>query len=76
MTTKLAVSLPDDLAEHARRMVRSGQAATVSGAVAAALERHRDQESAQAFLAELMEASGGPATADELASAAREIDPR
>lgn len=75
MTTKLAVSLPDDLAEHARRMVRSGQAATVSGAVAAALEQHRDQESAQAFLAELLEASGGPATAEELASAAREISP-
>ena len=34
MTTKLAVSLPDELAEQARQAVREGRAASVSAYIA------------------------------------------
>jgi len=73
MTVKIAVSLPDDLLEHARRMVRDGEATSVSGAVAHALRRHRDTETAEEFLDDLLALSGGPATEEELAAAGRDL---
>lgn len=71
MTTKLAISLPDELAQHARDMVRDGQAASVSAAIAQALARHRETETMESFLAEMLEASGGPASTEELAEVGR-----
>lgn len=73
VTAKIAVSLPDELLEHARQMVRDGEAASISGAVAHALARHRETETMEDFLDELLAATGGPATALEIAEARRDL---
>lgn len=42
MTTKLTISVPDELAAQARAAVRDGRANSVSGYIVAALEHYRD----------------------------------
>ena len=59
MTTKIAVSLPDHLVEHARAAVADGKAASVSAYVAQALQDRLDQEPLSDFFA-MFDAEFGP----------------
>ncbi|MGH8930312.1 MAG: toxin-antitoxin system antitoxin subunit [Egibacteraceae bacterium] len=66
MTTKIAVSLPDDLVVVARRAVAEGRAASVSAFVAGALEEQGRYADLASLLAE-MAAEAGPPTAEDRA---------
>jgi Arc/MetJ-type ribon-helix-helix transcriptional regulator len=67
MTTsvKIAVSLPIEVAERARRAVRKGHAASVSAYVATALEERAKLDELAALLSEMLAESGGPLSAAE-----------
>jgi Arc/MetJ-type ribon-helix-helix transcriptional regulator len=66
MTTKIAVSLPDELVAAARQAVSEGRASSVSAFVAGAIEEHGRYESLAELLAE-MAAEAGPPGADDRA---------
>jgi hypothetical protein len=67
MTTsvKIAVSLPIEVAERARRAVRKGHAASVSAYVATALEERAKLDELAALLSEMLAESGGPLSVAE-----------
>lgn len=65
MTTKIAVSLPDDLVDAARAAVRDGRAASVSGFVAEALAAHVRSGSLAALVADIIAEDGPPSAEDE-----------
>ncbi|MBV8560296.1 MAG: toxin-antitoxin system antitoxin subunit, partial [Acidimicrobiia bacterium] len=44
MTTKIAISLPDEVLAAARRAVREGRASSLSGYIAATLAERQDYE--------------------------------
>lgn len=58
MTTKIAVSLPDDLVDEARASVGRGEFASVSAYVARALRRFGREDSLADLLAEWDEELG------------------
>ena len=60
MTTKIAVSLPDDLVAEAKKAVASGSAASVSAYVAAAMRVFSRTDSLKSFLDDLDAAFGPP----------------
>ena len=62
---KIAISLPKQAAEGARRAVRQGRAASVSAYIAAALEQQVKLDDLSGLLAEMLAESGGPLTAAE-----------
>jgi len=64
MTTKIAVSLPDDLVAAARQAVADGRAASVSAFVANAIEEHGRYEQLTGLLSE-MAAEAGPPTDED-----------
>ena len=64
MTTKLAISLPDELADEARRAVREGRAASVSAYVAAALSETARTRSITALVADMRAEDGEPSQED------------
>jgi Arc/MetJ-type ribon-helix-helix transcriptional regulator len=64
MTTKIAVSLPDDLVAAARQAVADGRAASVSAFVADAIEEHGRYEQLTGLLSE-MAAEAGPPTDED-----------
>lgn len=64
MTTKIAVSLPDELVDAAKRAVAEGRAASVSGFVAAAMAGHRRTESLAALVADMIAEDGEPSATD------------
>jgi len=64
MTTKIAVSLPDELVIAARRAVEEGRAASVSAYVATALARQVREDDLTALLAEMHAEHGAPSAAD------------
>lgn len=64
MTTKIAVSLPDELVAAARQAVADGRAASVSAFVADAIEEHGRYEQLAALLSE-MAAEAGPPTDED-----------
>jgi len=66
MTTKIAVSLPDEQVEELRAAVRAGKAASVSALVSRALADRSGRESLSGFLAHLDEVHG-PVPEEELA---------
>jgi len=70
---KIAISLPRELAERARRAVRRGQAASVSAYVAAALEEKTKLDDLAALLDEMLAESGGPLTRAEARAADRAL---
>ena len=70
---KLAISLPSQAADSARRAVRKGQAASVSAYVAAAIEEKAKREDLAGFLAALLAETGGPLTAAEARDADRAL---
>jgi Arc/MetJ-type ribon-helix-helix transcriptional regulator len=59
MTVMLTISLPDELAEEARRAVRDGRVGSVSGYVAAAIEHYRQAQTLDDWL-DQMDAELGP----------------
>ncbi len=64
MTTKIAVSLPDHLVEHARAAVADGRAASVSAYVAQALQEKADSEPVGDFF-EMFDKKFGPPTDED-----------
>jgi Arc/MetJ-type ribon-helix-helix transcriptional regulator len=70
-TAKIAISLPKEVAEGARRAVRSGRAASVSAYVTAALEEKVKLDDLSGLLAEMLRESGGPLTSAERRAADR-----
>ena len=64
-TVKIAISLPLQIAERARRAVRRGKAASVSAYVASALEEKAKLDELGALLTEMLAESGGPLTPAE-----------
>jgi Arc/MetJ-type ribon-helix-helix transcriptional regulator len=72
MTTKIAVSLPDEQVAAARKAVAEGRAASVSAYVAEALAQRRADEDLAVLLEEL-DAEYGPPTGEHYAWARRAL---
>lgn len=64
MTTKIAVSLPDDLVAAAREAVSSGTFASVSAYIADALRQRMVREDTLSVLAEIRAIHGEPTDED------------
>jgi Arc/MetJ-type ribon-helix-helix transcriptional regulator len=64
MTTKLAVSLPDELAQQARQAVRDGRAASVSAYIADAMTHAERVRSISALVADMRAEDGEPSEED------------
>ncbi len=67
--TKVTVSLDPAVADRARRDVAAGRAKSVSSWLNEAAKAHVEAEDLEAVLAEMLDETGGPITADELAEA-------
>lgn len=70
MTSKIAVSLPDDLVTSARQAVRDGRAASVSALVAHALREHLERPTLADVVAEMVAEVGEPDDDDRAWAAA------
>jgi Arc/MetJ-type ribon-helix-helix transcriptional regulator len=70
-TYKIAVSLPKQVADRARRAVQRGHAPSVSAYVTAALEEKVKSDELAMLLAEMLQESGGELTAAERRAADR-----
>lgn len=66
MTTKIAVSLPDDLVAAARDAVADGRASSVSAFVADAIEERGRYEDLAGLLTEMAADCGAPAEQDRV----------
>ncbi len=64
MTTKIAVSLPDELVQAARQAVADGRATSVSAFVAAAMADRERIESLAALVADIIAEDGEPSSED------------
>jgi Arc/MetJ-type ribon-helix-helix transcriptional regulator len=64
MTTKIAISLPDEVLATARQAVNEGRASSLSGYIASTLAAHQDYEDLAALLAEMAAETGGPSDED------------
>jgi len=64
MTTKIAVSLPDEVVAAARQAVDEGRAPSVSAFVAEALREHSRYGQLADLLAEMAGDAGGPTPRD------------
>jgi Arc/MetJ-type ribon-helix-helix transcriptional regulator len=60
MTTKLAISLPDDMVAAARQAVSDGRASSVSAYIAEALADHVRHDELTDLLAEMAAETGAP----------------
>lgn len=74
MTSKIAVSLPDELVIAARQAVSDGRAASVSALVARALREHLERPTLSDVVAEMVADVGEP-DADDRAWAAAALAP-
>lgn len=70
---KVAVSIPRETFQRAKRAVRRGRAASLSAYVTAALEQKATLDELDTLLDEMLEESGGPMTATEQRRADRLI---
>lgn len=68
-TAKIAVSVPRDILQRARRAVRHGRAGSMSAYVAAALVQKATLDELDELLAQMLAESGGPLTATEVRAA-------
>jgi Arc/MetJ-type ribon-helix-helix transcriptional regulator len=68
---KIAVSLPPELVEAARRAVDAGRAASVSAYVAMALRAQAQLDDLDALLDQMLDETGGPLSAQEVSVADR-----
>jgi Arc/MetJ-type ribon-helix-helix transcriptional regulator len=66
MTTKIAVSLPDELVAAARQSVAEGRAASVSAFIAEALEGHGRYGDLAELLADMAAEAGSPTEQDRV----------
>lgn len=66
MTTKVAISLPDEVLESARQAVSDGRADSLSGYIAATLAERQGYEDLAALLADMAKETGGPSEKDRL----------
>jgi hypothetical protein len=64
MTTRIAISLPDDLAAAARQASADGRAASVSAFVAGSIEKHVRYEQLATLLSELAAVAEPPTEED------------
>jgi Arc/MetJ-type ribon-helix-helix transcriptional regulator len=64
-TSKIAVSLPSELVEHAQRAVSEGRAASVSAYVARALQEQAKLDDLASLLEEMLAETGGALTTAE-----------
>ena len=64
MTTKIAISLPDEVLATARQAVDEGRASSLSGYIAATLAERQDYEDLAALLGEMAAETGGPSDED------------
>jgi len=72
-TSKIAVSLPSELVEQARRAVAERRAPSVSAYVARALEEKAKLDDLGSLLDEMLGQSGGPLTGAERKAADRAL---
>jgi Arc/MetJ-type ribon-helix-helix transcriptional regulator len=72
VTTRIAVSLPDELVMAARQAVAEGRANSVSAFVAEALREHSHNEDLANVLSDMAERAGPP-SADDRAWARRAL---
>lgn len=72
MTTKIAISLPDELVESARRAVAENRAASVSAYVADALRERERAQGLAALLAD-WDREFGPPSAEDVAWAKEQL---
>ena len=72
-TAKIAVSLPAELVEQAKRAVAEGRAKSVSAYVADALEEKAKLDDLAALLDEMLAETGGPLSAKERKAADRAL---
>lgn len=70
---KITVSLRPELVAHAERAVAEGRAASVSAYVDRALEQQAANDDLDVLLAEMLDATGGPLTDDEIAALDQEL---
>ncbi|PWJ54601.1 Ribbon-helix-helix protein, copG family [Quadrisphaera granulorum] len=64
MTSKIAISLPDELVAAAREAVADGRAASVSALVAQALREHLERPTLTDIVAEMVAEVGEPDASD------------
>lgn len=64
MTTKLAVSLPDELVADARAAVERGESASISAYVAESMRQHGRHRDLAGLLADMETEAGPPTAAD------------
>lgn len=64
MTTKIAVSLPDELVDAARRAVAEGRASSVSAYIASAIADKTRFDDLEALLSDMAAEAGPPDDAD------------
>ena len=64
MTTKITVSLPDELVAEAAEAVETGRAASVSAYVASAMSEQREQDTLSQLVSDMI-AENGPPTAQD-----------
>ncbi len=64
MTTKIAISLPDEVVSAARQAVTDGRASSVSAYIATTLAERREYEDLATLLAEMAAESGDPSAED------------
>lgn len=72
MTVKIAISLPDELAEAVRRAVAEDRAPSVSAYIAGMI-RERERAQGLAALLDELDAELGPPTAEDYAWADRQL---
>lgn len=63
VTTKLTISVPDDVAAEAREAVRTGRAASISGYLVAAVQHYRKSMTLSEWLDQADADAGGPPSA-------------
>ncbi|MCC7126468.1 MAG: hypothetical protein IT178_16585 [Acidobacteria bacterium] len=71
---KVTISLPSDLLERVRRVVRQGRASSVSAYVTSALRDRIQREELSALLDEMLAENGGPLTQSEIGASDRALD--
>jgi Arc/MetJ-type ribon-helix-helix transcriptional regulator len=72
-TSKIAVSLPTQLVDHAQRAVAEGRAPSVSAYVTRALQEQAKLDDLASLLDEMLAETGGPLTAAERKAANRAL---
>ncbi len=64
-TAKIAITVPEDVLEKARRSVRKGSARSLSAYISRAMEQKVMLDDLDSLLVEMLASSGGPLSASE-----------